>query len=538
MVISNIKRVEILGTRGLSNSNGLIAYNTKTFTNKQSLELLGISEGVAQFLMTPPTNDTVERITSLLLHHEEFSIIKISEGGVFKFNNIRSDAVSGHGFDTMIFLEGDEILGYISLTSPESSNITTKYSKLVRLKRNYTVSSIDVYLDSKENVVRVDKDTISLLNTINDSSTTRDWSKVFLDDKSRIKSYPNYSSKLSSLYKSQYTKNTYTDSIFFHVKEGEGLVRASMNLTKDINLGNQYASFLGSQISFYLGQPALYLWNDNGDYVIFSLQKKLSDVFPGLIDDRPLPITMPKEGVSDSEIYHTEDEIDYFSGQYLVTKKNEIFDIENNIWIKREDGKGRLNTFMTDSQDYKGRLVKLSTSSWANFETAVRDYPFFSDSHANVSELLLEGDIPYRKIGDWLVFKNEKTGLVTYTNFTRTIRFRTSEEQPLILNSQVLVGKEGTKYTFYRNNGYYLSRAARIILGDNYSDAVSHWNPYKDIKEFTDISTFNSSMDLMSCPFNVFRKSYGPDCIENDFNIIGSLCGVIYYRQGTIINYL
>ena len=525
MVNSRIKRIEILGTRGLSKSTEMIVYNTRSFTVQDTLDSLGIKEGEAKILREQPTLETVERIAELLTDYKVFQPI-VGKGDLFLFENNKYDEISGHGFDTIIFLKKGEVLGYIALMNSECGSIVTlPTDTLVKLRRNYTVGTVSIYLDRKENTVRVDQDTISLLNTVNLGVEDKDWSEIYLNDVKKIKTVPSYSSKLTSVHQSRNTRNTYTEGILFHVEDNREVTRLALRLSRNITLGEFYKPFNHYQVDYYLQEPAIYVWDDWGNYSIFSLVQKLSDVVPGFSDDsKPLPLTVSKVGVSDSELYHIDGDIDYFSGQYLITKDGRLFNIESQEWTSTKN-------FIADTG---GNITFTETLSWPDFESAVNEYPHFSNTHANSGGLLLEGDVPYRRIGDWLVLKNSR--LVTYTNFTKTIRFKANEEKPIIINGQVLIGKDGDNLTFYRHEGYFCSKSALKIIGKE--DQASYGKPYHTENDIFNISSFKNYADIQRSPLGMFRKNYGPEKVEKDFNIIGSLSGIIYYKQGDIINYL
>jgi hypothetical protein len=143
---------------------------------------------------------------------------------------------------------------------------------------------------------------------------------------------------------------------------------------------------------------------------------------------------------------------------------------------------------------------------------------------------------------------------------TKSIKLSSKENNPIIINNEVLLtwvtSGDGfsTTYTIYDEPGYYAtptyynlkynSATGSLTDGDsrynNYIVYRTSTSPDKilTIKTKSDESSKSSSPILIQRSFlRQFRRNVLPDTLEN-FKIIGSLCGIIYYRIGNVINYL
>lgn len=527
MAISKVKNIKVLGTRGLANSNGLILFNSNTFQDSSILDYLNIPEHDSDILKTPITLDNALSILNTITKYEEFPVINISEG-IFKFNNEGVDILAGQGFNTMLFLESGDLLGYTLLTEGEAvDTLTDSTNGPIDLRRSYTVSNVNIILDSSNNSVRLEKDNINLLNNLPLEYNISDWSDIYLTDRDKITYFSNYNSRLSCLLQSEKVSNLITDGLVAHKNKSE-LKTFKLQLLKNLDLKG-YISLDKEQIGYYKGEPVVYLWNTKGNYSIFSLTNSLSSVFSE--GDRPKPITKPREGISDTEIYSLSDgEISYFSGQYLITKSNEIFDIDKQLWVTNSNG-DRITSFIVDKTSLSGKIffTKYSKSEYS-YDNLIKDFPFLNNIYTDLKTLLLRGDTLSYKSGDWVVFTNSRRNTVTYTNFTKTIVTRSDEDEPFLIDDQVLAGKNGEVFTFYRGTGNYISYRLKQT-SDLYNDS-------KVSNEIVDLSEVTNLIDLQKSLFGPFRRGFGPKLLNNGFKFIGSLSGVLYYRQGDLINYI
>jgi hypothetical protein len=600
MVTSKI--VRLLGTTGINRSNKILVYNSATFTKSRIVGLLGMGEDEAKFLTLNPEPDTIDNIYEILIRHNEFLVMEDQGSGHYLFNNDNYNCISGEGFDTMIFLSDDEIIGYIVLLEAQGvSKLTTEYPYTI--KRTYTVKNINIYINSEDGSVRVDQDTIRLLDNIPEDLTTIPGfiTKSDIGDYDTVKN-GNYSYHVNNLLKSSRTKETITDTTFAKIT-GDTYKLLKLDLERNIILGSEYSDFKHEQIGYYKGDPCLYVWNDNCEYSIFSLTITLDKLF-GLNSRTPKPYTYPRRDqrsnmISATNIYkipvleENEDmSIDYFAGHYAVVKVGDLrylFDIDlqesgdvvgkdNKGWVAdsledtgniisyiyqdgewipsgftaektikdlslylnptegvvigcKEYEKILTNRFILDTLDPYNMPFKFSMDEWQNQNEAIKDYCGLSDTYSDIEWVILSDSVPIKKIGEWIVFENEDESTLTYRNMTKTVKFRIDEE-PIVINDNVLLGRNDNTYTLYNNSGYYVSKLASNLTTLNNK---TEFNRTYKLSPRTFTGTV--PIEITGSFLNNFRRNVLPETLE-DFKIIGALSGIIYYRIGNMINYL
>ena len=343
MAVSKV--TSLLGTRGLDSCNRILVYNSSTFTKKNITDNLGMSEAEAELLAKDPENDTVDNMYITLRRYNVFQPLLpniTEEGLLFIFNNSRLSTITGEGFNTIIFLMDEEILGYTVFLSPIGYNTNNLSATTYSVKRNYIVNNIIIEVLSGGNSIRVDEDTINLLNEI-DRGEKRDYTDFFTTKENILglsRDFGNYNTHLKSLIHKGVEKDIFSDSTYVKMKEA-GAVLSKLNFLKDIQLLSSYTDLQYTQVGYYKGDIVLYLWNDNCDYVIISLTKTLSNFFVGSKD--PFPYTTPKRDkdgniISRSEKYHVPNlfkdktqRISYFAGKYIIVTIDDldyVFDFE------------------------------------------------------------------------------------------------------------------------------------------------------------------------------------------------------------------
>lgn len=610
------KSIKLLGTSGLVKSNRLLVYNTNTFKNSRICDILGLSDYERDILQDDPDISTINEIYDALKRREEFVFMEdvgdIDKEKHFLFNNDNLNSISGEGFNIMVFLEDDDILGYIVLLSPLGNSTTTKKTRYI-LNKTFLVKTIDIYINTEDNGIRVDRDTIKLLDSLPDEISEVEGyiKKKDLDDFSGLFKN-NYSFHVNSQLKSADSKDIFTDQVFLK-KE----VASKLNLKRNINLGSDYSKFNHEQIGYFKGDPCLFVWNDNCEYSIFSLTTFVDDLFNVHGLNKPKSYTYPRRDkggtlISSTEIYKIPrlsettktQEIKYFSGRYVIVEADKVtylFDIlnqqgelsgeelyENNdgwvpietsarsndiVYYIYESGKWRVlpsidniininiyksfdhvvnlregyvvgirggskeltSTFIADSMDPFNKLCRLDTLTWQTYTDAIKKYYPFSNVYTNLEWCIASNTIPYRKIGEWIVFKNEENSTITYSNMNKVVKFRSNEE-PIVINNQVLLGKSGNSYILYDEPGYFISKSASEIVNQNEKEIFM--NEYRVIdgnvkKTYTPTDPISLHRSFLGS----FRRNVLPQTLDG-FKIIGSLSGIIYYRLGNIINFL
>lgn len=645
------KNTGLLGIRSLSDCNKIVVYNSCITSDKSMLGRMGM-EDYYDTLSQSITTVNVDDIYNVLSEVDEFSPILKSETSTgnliyFNFDNNRSNVLSGAGFDTIIFAQDDLVIGYTQLNNIVSKDVvtnTTTYS----LKRTYKIKYVSIIINTVDSTVRVDEDSINLVSNIKliAEKETRDFSgknnynyltKANLGEINEI-TENNFNIYINPILKRSSATDVFTDISYSNIDSSSkpsgysprlspSVKYSRLNLIKDFNLPTDYTNYDHIQFGFFGKDPALYLWNDNNSYSIFSLSSFL--VSPNL-----LPYTTARLGnngvaISKTNIYNLPflysgavQKILYFAGHYVVAmvdNKRYVFDItaqdgeiglseplynKNNGWIVKSyssvndyylyDGSkwistteadvatvvdelpetsetgtivmmsrrvpSHLTNFIIDRLDIRCRISPLNSLTWDTYKNAINDYYNLSNVYMDSKFSLTNGAILVGRIGDWFMFEEEKTSAVIYSNMTKSIKLSSKENNPIIINNEVLLtwvtSGDGfsTTYTIYDEPGYYAtptyynlkynSATGSLTDGDsrynNYIVYRTSTSPDKilTIKTKSDESSKSSSPILIQRSFlRQFRRNVLPDTLEN-FKIIGSLCGIIYYRIGNVINYL
>lgn len=582
MVIS--KKTELLGTKSLSKCDGILVYNSDSFSNQKITNALGIHEDESLLLIEELTKDSVDEVSQSLLRHNEFSILPKQDDGTFTFHNGDNGALTGEGFNSVIFYYSGEILGYSVLLSPVGVlKVTGGENDPYDLGRSYKVKTIHISIyGGEEDNIRVDEDVIRLICDIENIATTvgKDFSgnaNYEYATKGDLKFSdlnPNYTIHLTDAIHNKRGKNIFLDGMICDIKEQDKVDVRRLNIKKNLQLDIAYSEFNHHQFGFYKGDPCLYIWNDAGQYSIFSLTMTLGDLF-GDSNDRPYSYTV-NDKVSLSEIFQvpalSENEdipkIKYFSGKYLVAelegtkylfdidKQDGVKDFNNRGWVKYRNNDNQVNlltSFLVDQVGLTGKVIKGESGewSWHNWKDVLSDIPGLSDTYIDSSYAIIgNSKTPTEKIGSWYVLEGEDT--VTYSTYDKSITFLTNEERPFVINNRTLLAQESSvtesgqtkiTYTLYNEPGYYMTPKCKNMLGIE-SDLESRGNKYRTGLKTVEFYTSTSLTDLASSPFEIqrsplkgYRRGVLPETME-DFKIIGGFYGLIFYRIGNIINYL
>lgn len=371
------KLVELLGTQGLSESSSILVYNSNTFKDPKKISGLGITEDQAKLLSSVPNTSTINNIYSILIGMDEYSTISPLEGSLgldFVFNNNQLSIVGGEGFDTIIFLSLEQIIGYVVLVSPVGYSVKVNSSRY-SLKKEYTVDTIKIHVDSS-NKIRVDEDEIDLIDEVESKDSSRDYSGESSDRYTSVKKLSglkinagSYDKRINSILKSSGEKNIFTDTFFSNISPEKNITCTKLNLKKNIVLPSIYDNLDNYQVGFYNGDIVLYLWSrQTPKYAIISLTKTLEDIFnDSELRYYPLvytPARSDKKGklISNSDVYTVPDllgetmEISYFAGNYVIVKDSEgisyIFDINRQSGYDTENNPG----WVIDNYESTGQI--------------------------------------------------------------------------------------------------------------------------------------------------------------------------------------
>lgn len=638
MVASSI--TELLGTKNFGKSDGIIAYSSETFKNADLLERLGLSS-YSDILQKSPTLDNVDDIYNILKDISEFSqTSKNSSTSTyieFIFDNDKSNLISGEGFDTIIFLLKNSVLGFTVLESVQGSDIRTTSSSY-DLNRNYRIKYIGIKVYSGDSNLRLGKDTIEIYSDIKSIAKVDSGNYIGVNnynystkkDLEYNEGEKNYNIYLNSIIKSGKSSDIFTDTTFNRVKSDLSISSAKLYILKNMVLGSEYSDFNHIQLGYYSGDPSLFIWNDDNQYSIYSITRSIKSENN---ISRPYPYTVAKLGENNIPISRTNiftlpllykgatQTINYFSGQFISVTIDSIkylFDIERQSgeisasplysgnkgwivesytiseteynylilkttgWVLTDESKDAvfynsiekayvaslplgsiikipkkiptyLNYFIIDPVDLKNKIHVLNSDAWSSYSKAISIYPGFSEMYLNSKNAIATGAVLSKKIGDWYVFKKSST--IIYSNLTTVVKLSSSENEPIVVNNQVLITwsriNNTIKYTIYDNQGYFITDTCYNLLYDNntksYSDADSRGNKYKVISDESKMLSLRVGTELgnnISSPIEIQRSFLGPlrrntlPQTLDGFSIVGSFLGLIFYRVGNTINYL
>lgn len=567
------KKVELTGTSSIYNCDSLLVYNTETFKDLDMIDNnMRIGREIASIIANPSISH-INDIYNTLISMEVFDIIIPNNEGYYIFNNDNLNYIRGEGFDTIIFLLKGEILGYIQLLDPCGYYKFTRDEKF-DISRSYTMRQVVIGISSEEENKGVitdqdlDEDGNFILNRINlltDISLTSEKSilgkhtyeyptaKELL---SKTYGYGVYNINVNSILKENTPKNIFTDTTIFHI-DGNKIYSSKLGIHSNVQLDSIYYSYKHTQVGLYKGDISLYIWNDDCQYSIFSLTKTLGDLFKekDLIHS-PCPYTIPRKGVSNTEIYtipildeFNEQYIKYFSGRYAVVKqrrgelKEYLFDIELQTWIKPG------SDFLLDRFDINEKVTIFENNSWITLKDSIKDIPEISNIYINnQAEISSNSGQVVGKFGDWIVFYNISEESYVYTNMTKAIKMSIKEEDPIVINNQVLMTKtktsEGYLFTLYDSPGYYITpifydsikkgNDISITSPEIYTD---HWILQDNLHSLLIPEKGDVTSLLSKSIFSPFRRNVIPETLEG-LEIIGAIGGIIFYRIGNIINYL
>lgn len=605
MVASKI--TELLGTRGLENSNRLVVYNSNTFGNSDIVESLGLQEKEALILQTEATLSTLQTIYDILIQHKEFAPLVKNENEEFIFHNETINSINGQGFNTIIFLADEEIIGYTILLQTQADTISTDENEDNSLNRWFGIGTVIITISSDGSEIRVDKDNISLYNNVINEEL-----RIYYGDKNynfskkkdlvNLRTNNNYNIYLSSVLNGDPAHDFFTDTTIAKVSARGTVEMSKLNFRKNLELGDEYTNFNHEQIGYYEGDPSIYVWDDFGNYSIFSLTK----IIDFGEEVRPLPYTVPKVGISKTKIYtlpiinkDKEQSIEYFAGKYISVLSGDlryILEIPTQSWIRdfkysgyssidyyrwngleweeailgvtSEDiysnfgiipeskktvgtiigigNKPYLNKFILDSMDKRNKIIRLEDLTWQSYKKAVEDCSDLSNTYIDFDAIRQRGIIPIRKHGDWFIFKDTNEQTLVYTNMTKAIKMRSDEKQPIFVNNQTLIARESDgSYIIYDQPGYYITKTCKDFLTLNKSDISMDsfgisYRTYSNAEMIDNSIQFNNA-DSPILVQKSFLSSYRRNILPStlsDFKIIDAFAGLIYYRINNKINYL
>lgn len=297
-------------------------------------------------------------------------------------------------------------------------------------------------------------------------------------------------------------------------------IRSSINnelyglyITRDVDIDPKKVGYSNYNFGFKGNDIVLYSWTSEGKYRATSLTK--NDIF-----GNPLQYSAGE---------YTGD-IQYMSGRYIIGS-DRIY----NYLTKEET----LGEYIIDQQDWTGKVIK-HPDSLESYEEVIVEIPDLKDIYIDLKTFMSYQTLRiHRKIGSWWILEHTERGRKAYavTN-SRALIYMTKEEVSnlFVINSGSLLVKDQDTYNLYMidSPGYYITESTKKYM----KNSSGSWQLPKYVK----------SKSMLQDPFEIkvgddlyktmlFNYRIGP-YINTVPNFIGSMCGVLFYKEGDNLFYL
>lgn len=183
--------------------------------------------------------------------------------------------------------------------------------------------------------------------------------------------------------------------------------------------------------------------------------------------------------------------------------------------------------------------------------------PELMNLYLDISPLFVKNLAVYRRIGSWFILQysyNINTDIYICASPVSSIYLTKDDlEKLIILNDNTILLKEKDYYVMYSgySKTFYSERARNIIEGGELETLTlkpgvdilfnvrgTYDDLYKDYYKEKDIEVIGKKEELFTTVFNRFRKNSYPVNISGIPDIVGGCEGLVFYKNGKIINYL
>lgn len=588
----------ILGASKIIDSKYVLVYNTKSFLDKSDHFSLGKNKlsGSKQLslLSSDPTKSNIHKILDSLfiLRDDSGNLIykpikssvvidaeKLNQGYVTEFivNNERDNIVCSDGFNVIIYLYEDANnklipLGFSIFLEPQGKRVRTTSDQFI-IKKDYFVKNLHIYIGFKDTLL-IDQVKVNLVDSLvdperPDQSGDNNWNYTNIEKwkKTRLNIGRNfYSSRVYST--EQLNKEVFTDSSSFLVDKKNKVKGTKLTINQNLQIQDYHdKKFNKFQIGFFNGDLVLNTWNDENEYIIYSLTKKnlVGNVMTYTVPVKNDLVNFRTNVYKLPELVGHTSKIEFISGNYISVHHknsttgeefNSIFDIDTQSSSNDSDNPGwkilKNNKVLLDPLDVRIRIIKTDRLIFSSLDNAKKQIPSISDIYFDTRKVELDHKIEILgKRGEWFILKYPPYDLIVITNMTKQIVIRPVELSNVIfVNNQVLIIKEQykeipnqTTYTLFDDDGKLTTTSTREYV-DTYinRNLLSSYKDYSNSKihNITINNGINSSDDILKIQRSFlayFRRNVLPTSFT-DFEIIGGIGGLIFYRQGSYINYL
>jgi len=355
--------------------------------------------------------------------------------------------------------------------------------------------------------------------------------------------YSGYTKQLSEINK---------DGSFYGIKLDSGLVKQiesganfiKLNIEKNIEYSPYNVKFSHFSISYYGENLILYAWEDDkffaqslternrfGNSIIYTKNGKGYYQLP--IDDD-----------------HNVNNIIYTAGKFIVCEstsinnltKKTIFNIITRSWVDTSDFE--YTNFVIDERNPNNYINQIPESF--SYKSAYKYCPEFVNTYITKDDSFNVNI--YRKIGNWYLIKKQIKGeqLYIYAGIESTL-YATKDEidNIFVLNDNTILQKYDTIEKVYnsitkeeetkiKQKSYILYRGIGVEF---YTPGVL--DKLKSVKNTSSIIYINrEEKNLYSTCLNLYRTNVYPAELTQLPEIVCSIDGLLFYKDGNYINYL
>ena len=589
----------MLGAGKLVDCEYVLVYNTESLSKRaDDLYIDGISISKSNFLpllsKVPDKRDIQEVVRKILkiknnLGELVYNVSEVNRStdpsskyySDFIVSNRKDNIVGPDGFNVIVYLcsnGGVELvpIGYSTFLEPQGSSVFTESGKYM-IRKNYYVRNLHIYIGF-DNQLLFDTEKLNLLDNL---SSTANLSKRDLrgTENWNYASVSSAKEKVGHVERPLYTNRIYSTvsgrgqyifsdtNLFILDRNNKVIEKTKLCINKNLHVDRFNNAFGNYQLGFYKGDPALYVWNIGNNYSIYSLARK------NLVGNTVMYTNPVNTGrlILNSSVYRLpsydinyKSKIEFFSGNLVQTAhtNNETGEVVRKVFnLDLQDNRDNDNNAgwmnfgddlaLLDPLDIKNQVRTTKKLIFATKEEAEKSIPELTDIHFDLGRYSSECSINVEgKRGEWFIIGHPTIDIKILTNMTKTVLIRSSElGGVMFINNQVLIIKNPNPdrlseitYTLFDSDGKFMTSGASDYLSTYYNnlDALKEYKvPGRRKRLMIDnsINSTNSILDLQRSFLAYFRRNTLPTSLT-DFEIIGGLCGLVFYRLGSLVNYL
>lgn len=586
----------MLGAGKLVDCEYVLVYNTGSFIRRaEDLYVDGISISKSNFLSilnNLPTKLNIHEVVRKILQIKnssgesvyEVSEVNRSEPGSkyysdFVVSNRKDNIVGPDGFNVIVYLYsrgGVELapIGYSIFLEPQGSSTFTESGEYM-IRKNYYVRNLHIYIGF-DNQLLFNTHKVDLIDNLSGTDLSKrgligskdyEYASVSAVKKSKIlANKPIYSNRLYDLTKGKGQYIFSDTNSFILSKDGKVVSKTKLCINKNLHVDRFSNAFGNYQVGFYKGDPALYVWSINNDYSIYSLARKNlvgnTVMYTNPVSNGRLMFNSSVHRLPNFDPNYSSN-IEFFSGNLIQTfHTNDSGDIIRKVFnldlqdnLDNGDNTGWMDfgedTALLDPLDIRNQVRTTKRLVFSAREEALKAIPELTDVYFDLNRYSGENSINVEgKRGEWFIIGHPTIDIKILTNMTKTVLIKSSElGGVMFINNQVLITKNSNPdrlseitYTLFDDDGSFMTVGASEYLSSYHSN-IEMFKGYKVPSSrkrlMIDNSTnsTNSILDIQRSFLSYFRRNTLPVSLT-DFEIIGGLCGLIFYRLGSQVNYL